>query len=179
MILRRICIGLLLAGMLWACANVSRLEKGSLVAHGELLDGAQVPLYYSIWIDVNKPVDTRIMDAHVKFRKDAPPLKLSALRPELVAQYLPLFTPPPQWPDYLKQKAKEDDAYSGGGFHVTFKNGRLLSVGLCSHCAEGRAYPVVGRPDGQKFYELPLTEGQVTEIFGSPDRIYKVNEVRY
>lgn len=59
--MRWIWMGILLAGMLSACANVSRLEKGSLVAHGELLDGAQEPLYYSIWVDFNKPVDTRIM----------------------------------------------------------------------------------------------------------------------
>ena len=172
-------MGILLAGMLLACTNVSRLEKDSLVAHGELLDGAQEPLYYTIFIDFNKSVDARILVSLMKFSNDAPPLSLAELRPELVAQYLPPFVPPPQWPDSLKKKATEDDAYTGGGFHIAFKNGRLASVGICSHCSGGREYPIVGTPDGQKFYELPLTERQLTEVFGSPIRIYKVNEVRY
>ena len=172
-------MGILLAGMLFACANVSRFEKESLVAHGEILDGAQEPLYYLIWVDFNKSVDTRIMGSLVKLAQDAPPLSIAELRPELVAQYLPPFTPPPQWKDSWKQKAKEDDDYTGGGFHIKFKNGRLLSVGICSHCAGGIEYPIVGTPDGQQFYELPLTEKQVTEVFGSPNRIYKVHEVRY
>jgi hypothetical protein len=170
---------ILLAGMLFACTNVSRLEKDSLVAHGELLDGAQEPLYYTIFVDFKKSVDTRIMSSLIKLSKDVPPLSLAELRPELVAQYLPPFIPPPQWPESWKQKYKEDDAYAGSGFHINFKNGRLSSVGICSHCSGDREYPIVGTPDGQKFYELPLTEKQVTEVFGSPIRIYKVHEVRY
>ena len=177
--MRLIWMEILLAGMLFACANVSRIEKDSLVAYGELLDGAQEPLYYSILVDFNKSVDARIMGSLIKFAKDASPLSLAELGPELVAQYLPPFIPPPQWPDSWKQKAKEDETYTGGGFHIKFKNDRLVSVGICSHCGGGREYPIVGTPDGQQFYELPLTEKQVTEVFGLPIRIYKVHEVRY
>lgn len=32
-----------------------------------------------------------------------------------------------------KQRAKEDEAYTGNGFHLRFKNGQLLYVGICSH----------------------------------------------
>jgi len=178
--MRWILIGMmLLAGMLPACANVWRLERGSLVAHGELLNGAHEPLYYLIGIEIDKSFDARTMSSLVKLTQDAGPLSLAELRPELVAQYLRPFTPPPQWPDKWKQKAREDDSYSGGGFHIRFKNGRLIFVGICSHCAGGREYPFVGTPDGQQFYMLPLTERQITEVFGSPKRIYKVHEVRY
>jgi hypothetical protein len=56
---------------------------------------------------------------------------------------------------------------------------RVLRKIPWSHMENGRESPIVGTPDGQHFYELPLTERQITEVFGSPDRIYKVNEVRY
>lgn len=177
--MRRILILILLAAILSACANVSRFEKNSLVAHGQLLDGSHEPLYYIIWVDFRKSVDARTMSSLLRLSPDSPPFALEKLRPELVARYLPPFTPPPQWPDSLKQKAKEDDAYAGGGFHIRFKEGKLLYVGICSHCAGGRENPIVGSPDGQNFHMLPLTEQQITEVFGSPDRIYKVNEVRY
>ena len=172
-------MGVLLAGILLACSNVYRFEKSSLVAHGELLNGAREALYYSIRIDIRKDVDARTMSALVKLSPEAAPLKLSELCPELVAEYLSPFIPPPQWPNHWKQKAKEEDAYNGGGFHITFKNDHLLFVGICSHCAGGRKYPIIGTPDGQRFYELPLTEKQIIEAFGSPNRIYKVNEVSY
>lgn len=177
--MRRILIFTLLASILFACANVSRFEKNSLVAHGELLDGSHELLYYSIWVDLKKSVDVRTMNFLLKLSPDSPPVALKELCPELVASYLPPFIPPQQWPDTWKQKAKEDESYSGGGFFIRFKEGRLLSVGICSHCATRRENPIVGSPDGKHFYMLPLTEQQITEVFGAPDRIYKVNEVRY
>jgi len=177
--MRWILIGILLAVTLSACANVSRFEKGSLVAHGELLDGSREPLYYSIWVDFKKSVDASTMSSLLKLSPDSPSIALGKLRPELVARYLAPFTPPPQWPEAWKEKAKEDEVYAGGGFNIRFKEGQLLSVGICSHCAEGREHPIVGTPDGHHFYILPLTERQITEIFGPPDRIYKVGEVRY
>ncbi len=115
----------------------------------------------------------------VKLSPDNPPITLRELSPELVARYLPPFTPPSQWPDTWKQKAKEEDVYTGKGFNIRFKNGKLLSIGICSHCDGRREYPIVGTLDGQHFYTLPLTEQQVIEVFGPPDRIFKVNEVRY
>ncbi len=170
---------ILLTSTLSACANVSRFEKSSLVAFGELLENSHQPLYYLIRIDSKKSVDERTMAALVKLAPDSPPVPIDALRPEFVAGYLSPFTPPPQWPDAWKQKAQEDEVYAGSGFHIGFKDGTLTYFGICSHCAGGREYPVVGTPDGQNFYPLPLTEEQVIEIFGSPDRVYKVNEVRY
>ncbi len=170
---------MLLAGTLSACAHVSRFEKDALVAHGEVLNGATEPLYYSIYVDCSRAVDTCILNASLKLTPDAEPLTLLQMRPDLVARYLSIFIPPANWPQQWKEKAKDEDAYAGGGFHIRFKNGSLLSVGICSHCAGGREHPVVGTPDGHRFYSLPLTEQQLTEVFGKPDRLYMATEVRY
>lgn len=177
--MRRILIAIGLAGILSACANVSRFEKDAFVAHGEILNGTPEVLYYSIFIESDGTVDAYKADILLKLTADATPLSLSKLRPESVARYLPRFTPPPQWPEQWKKKAMEAETYSGGGFHITFKNGRLVSLGICSHCSEGREHPVIGTADGHLFYSLPLTEQQLEDLFGPPDRIYKVNEVRY
>lgn len=169
----------LLTGTLSGCANVSRFEKNALVAHGEYLNGASETLYYTIFIESGRVVDAHIMEIFLKLTPDATPILLSELNPESVARYLPRFIPPPQWPEHWKRKATEDEAYVGGGFHITFNNGRFVSIGICSHCSGGREYPIVGTPDGDAFYSLPLTEHQLIDVFGSPSRIYKVNEVRY
>ena len=177
--MRLILIVIFFAAIFSACANVSRFQKDSLTAHGELFGGSKEPLYYSIRIDIASSADERPMSFLMKLSPDSPPIASNRLYPELVARYLPPFTPPSQWPDTWKQKAKEEDIYSGNGFDIIFKNGKLLSIGICSHCAGRREYPIVGSQDGKHFYTLPLTEQEVTEVFGSPDRIYKVNEVRY
>jgi len=169
----------MLAAMTSSCANVSRFERDSLVAFGQPLDGSHESLYYLIRLGFEEPVNARTTSALLRFIPDGPAFALKDLYPELVATYLTPFTPPPQWPDSLKQKAKEYDTYAGGGFHISFREGKIYYLGICSHCAGEREYPIVGTPDGQQFYTLPLTEKQIIEIFGSPDRIYKVNEVRY
>ena len=169
----------LLAGTVSACASVSRFEKDAVTAHGEKLDGSRESLYYSIFIDLSNAVDSSTLNIPLKLRPDAPSMPLSELRPEVVAKYLPRFTPPPQWPEKWKKKAREQDAYTGGGFHIVFKKNRVVSIGMCSHCAGAREHPVIGTPDGHAFYALPLTEQQLIEVFGQPKRIYKVNEVRY
>jgi hypothetical protein len=177
--MRCIWVVMLFTATLSACANVSRFESGALVAHGEHLNGASEILYYSIFIESGGRADVHMKDIYLKLTPDATPLLLSELRPGSVSRYLPRFNPPPQWPENLKEKAMETEAYSGGGFHITFNNGRLLSVGICSHCSEGREHPIIGTPDGNRFYSLPLTEQQLKDVFGMPDRVYKVNEVRY
>lgn len=177
--MRSLFIGILLATTLTACANVSRLQRESLVAFGEQLDGASAPLYYLIRLDLKKSANARTTSFFLKLSPDSPAIAFSDLRPELVARYLPPFTPPKEWPEFLKEKAKKDVAYAGGGFHITFENNRPTYIGICSHCNNGREYPTVGTPDGQHLYTLPLTEQQLSEVFGSPDRVYKVSEVRY
>ena len=175
----RIFILTLLALILSACANVSRFEKNSLVAFGQLLDASNEPLYYLIRIDLKKSANSRIMSSQLKLSPDSPPIALVEMRPEFVASYLPPFILPPQWPDAWKLKAKEEQVFAGNGFNIAFKEGQLVFIGICSHCAGGREDPIVGTPDRQHFYTLPLTERQVIEVFGHPDRIYKMNEVRY
>ncbi|WP_036192140.1 hypothetical protein [Marinobacterium lacunae] len=177
--MRRFLILTLLALLLSACANVSRFEKNSLVAFGELLDTSNEPLYYLIRIDLKKSVDSRIMSSQLKLTPESPPIAIGEIQPEFVASYLPPFIPPPQWPDAWKLKAKEEQVYAGNGFNIVFKEGQLVFIGICSLCTGGREDPIVGAPDRQQFYRLPLTLRQVIEVFGNPDRIYKVNEVRY
>lgn len=177
--MRFILIGILLATTLTACANVSRLQRESLVAFGEQLEGSSESLYYLIRLDLKKSPNSRTTNFSLKLSPDSPTIAFEELRPQLVARYLPPFTPPEQWPEHLKEKAKQDVTYAGGGFHITFADDRPVYVGICSHCYNRREYPVVGTPDGQHLYELPLTELQISEVFGSPDRIYKVGEVRY
>ena len=170
---------MVIPGILSACANVSRFEKDTLVAHGEHLNNAAEVLYYLISIESDKIIDAPAMDILLKLTPDATPLLLSELRPESVARYLPRFTPPPQWPEHWKKKAMEKESYSGGGFHITFNKGHVVFVGICSHCSGGREHPVIGTADGHTFYSLPLTEQQLKAVFGPPNRVYKVNEVRY
>ena len=179
LIMRQVLIAILFTAVIWSCANVFRYERNAIIAHGEVLNASKEPLYYSIWIDLTKSINEGTMDIRLKLTAESPPVSLRELNPKLVAQYLSPFTPPPQWPNRLKQKAKEEEIFAGGGIQIKFKNGQLLFVDICSHCANGRENPVVGTPNGQHFYNLPLTEQQIIEIFGSPKRIYKVNEVRY
>lgn len=169
--------GLLAVALLSACAGVTRFQTGPLVAYAEKLGDAAEPRYYSIGINTAESDDPRILSALVKLGPEASGVAIVRLSPELVAKYLPPFTPPKEWPEILKKKAREEDAYSGGGFHIRFADGRLVSVGICSHCAGDRQSPVVGTPDGRHFYALPLTEQQMIEVFGPPDRKYKVHEV--
>jgi hypothetical protein len=175
----RFLIGILLAGTLSACANVYRFEKSSLVAHGEILERSDEPLYYSIQIDLKQPIDTQITNILLKLSTDSPPIAITQLRSDLVSRYLSPFIPPPQWPETWKKKAEKEVAYTGNGFYMRFREDQLQAVGICSHCAGERAHPVIGTSDGRHFYALPLTIQQLTEVFGSPDRIYKVNEVYY
>lgn len=169
---------LLSIGAMSGCANVSRFEKGALVAHGEQLDGATEMLYYTISINTDRGVDAQIMNVSLKLTPDSTPIPLSELNPETVSRYLPRFIPPQQWPELWKKKEAEYETYAGSGFHIKFDHGRLIYIGICSHCFGGREYPIVGVPDGHAFYSLPLTVQQLIEVFGVPSRVYKVNEVR-
>jgi len=177
--MRRISIGIFCAILLSSCSNVLRFEKDNVVAFGEKLNGSPEPLYYLIRIDMTESIDNQLESFLLKLSPDAQPISVKELHPELVSRYLQTFIPPPQWPDIVKEKIKDLDIYEKNGFNVSFKNGQLYSVSICSHCANGKESPVVGTPNGEHFYTLPLTEQQITEVFGSPDRVYKVLEVRY
>jgi hypothetical protein len=82
---RWIRLWILLTGMLFAYANVSRFERESLAAHGQVLDGARQPLYYSMSIELDKSADDQVMVSLVKLTKDAPSLALTELRLDVVA----------------------------------------------------------------------------------------------
>ena len=177
--MRWILIGTIWMILLSSCANVLRFEKENLVAFGEKLDKSPEHLFYLVRVDMAKSIDNELNNFNLKLSSDGPPIALNKLTPELVAKYLHPFIPPPQWPDRMKEKIKGQDIYAENGFQINFKNGQLIYINICSHCAGGNESPVVGTPDGNHFYTLPLTEQQVFEVFGSPNRVYKVNEVRY
>ena len=169
----------LFGAVLCGCAGVSRYERGPLVAFGEDLEGASEPLYYLVNIDSRRRADSRVMTALVKLGPEAPAMPVGELRPETVARLLPRFSPPPQWPQHMRQKALADESYEGGGFHLTFRESRLVSLGICSHCAGDRHSPVVGTPDGLFFYTLPLTRKQVEDVFGPAFKVRSAREVTY
>jgi len=171
-------MSILLAGILSACANVSRFEKNGLVAYGEQLNGASERLYYLILVEGNA-LDSDTMSVQIKLTPETSPVSVSELSPAFAGKYLQPFTPPSQWPEQWKKKAGQEDSYTGGGFNIRFKDNHLVSLGICSHCAGIREHPIIGRPDGEVFYSLPLTEQQMIEVFGNPKRIYRVNEVGY
>ncbi|WP_345989958.1 hypothetical protein WCX18_04305 [Sulfurimonas sp. HSL1-2] len=161
------------------CANVVRFEKPSLVAHAEKLDGSDDVLYYSIGIDFTETVAPDIAKVRLKFTPETASYALYELTPAVASRYLERYQPPPQWPEAWKQRAAKDDAYEGKGIYMKFAAGRLERLGLCSHCAGGRAAPIVGTADGGAFYALPLTERQMVELFGAPLKRMKVREVYY
>ncbi|MDY0225861.1 MAG: hypothetical protein RBR38_03420 [Desulfomicrobium apsheronum] len=165
--------------VLCGCAGVLRYERGPLVAFGEVLEGASEPLYYLVNIDLRRRADSRVMTALVKLGPEAPAITVGELRPETVSHFLPRFSPPPQWPQHMRQKALADESYEGGGFHLTFRESRLVSFGICSHCSGERHSPVVGTPEGRFFYPLPLTRKQVEDVFGPAFTVRRAREVTY
>ncbi|WP_188752192.1 hypothetical protein [Marinobacterium zhoushanense] len=124
----RIFILIFLASILSACANVSRFEKSSLVAFGQLLDDSNEPLYYLFRIDLKNSANPRIMGSQLKLSPDSPPIALVEMRPEFVASYLPPFIPPPQWPEAWKLKSKEQQVYAGNGLILPSKKANLSSL---------------------------------------------------
>ncbi len=158
---------------------MTRFETPGVVAHAEQLDGSDEPLYYSIAIDIYKAQKSELPDIRLKFDDNGSSFALSELTPSIVSRYLPPFEAPPQWPKSWKEKAAKEDAYEGAGYYIKFEQGQAVFVGLCSHCAGGRASPVVGNKEDTHFYTLPLTERQMTEIFGPPRKRSKANEVYY
>jgi hypothetical protein len=155
-IIRWILMVMLLAGTVSACASVSRFEKDALTAYGEKLDGSCESLYYSILIDLGDAVDSSTLNTQLKLRSDAPPMPLSDLGPDVVAKYLPRFSPPPQWPEKWKKKAQEQDAYTGGGFHIVFKKTASYPSAYARTALEAGSIQLLGLQMGMHFIHSPL-----------------------
>jgi len=132
-----------------------------------------------VWIDLQKKTDARVLAAQIKLAEQAPLVAIGALRPEFVARYLPAWEPPPQWPEIVKQKARQDDNYQGGGIYVSFRQGRLVYVSLVSQLRGEHFYPQVAAPASPELLSLPLSRAQMEAVFGPPRRVYRVSEVRY
>jgi hypothetical protein len=165
--------------ILLGCASVSRYEKSNVVAFGEILNNTNEPQFYLLDINIENTDNSLLPEFLVLLSPEAKPILSTKLNPDYVSKYLPDFIPPPQWPQKWKDKAKLYNAYEGNGFYISFKNARLISFGACSNCGGAKYSPVIGKSDGNVFYKLPLNLDQLVEIFGDPDKLYKVGEVRY
>jgi hypothetical protein len=175
----RTAILLLTALFVAGCANTYRYEKKDLVAFGGIMNESDSPRYYLIRINVEDEDNPTLPNFMVMLSPDAEPVLLKNLKPDYVSMHLPLFVPPKQWPKKLKDKALLYQSYEGNGFYISFREDRLTSFGACSSCGGMKHSPIVGKADGSVFHKLPLTYDQLLEIFGDPDRLYKVGEVRY
>lgn len=170
---------LLLVVVLSGCANIWRMESGPLTAFSESVHESPDPRFTMLWVNLQKQTDARVLQAQVKLADDAPLIPIGALRPDFVARHLPAFVPPPQWPEVLKEKARQDDSYQGGGIYVSFRDGRLVFVSLVSRQGGEQFTPQVAAPDSTQLLTLPLTRAQMEQVFGPPRRLYRVSEVRY
>lgn len=173
-------LALLLAG----CAGIYRYDTAALTAYGEKLEGSATPLYYSLAIDFEKGGSASAHTLAIRFAGADTPIALHALTPQEAAHHLPPWEPPPQWPDIVKQRERERrkayQAYAGEGAYLSFRDGRLAYLSLCSHC-EGKHFqpPQIGRADSGITYALPLTEAQLREVFGEPTRLRRQREINY
>ncbi|MCQ4298431.1 hypothetical protein NAV11_00775 [Pseudomonas songnenensis] len=165
--------------VLGGCANIWRMDNGPLTAFSESVRESPDPRNTMVWIDLQKKTDTRVLAAQIKLAEQAPLVAIGTLRPEFVAQFLPPWEPPPQWPEIVKQKARQDDNYQGGGIYVSFRQGRLVYVSLVSQLRGERFYPQVAAPASSELLSLPLSRAQMEAVFGPPRRVYRVSEVRY
>jgi hypothetical protein len=170
---------LLLIVVLGGCANIWRMENGPLTAFSESLHEAPEPRYTMLWVNLKKHTDARVLQAQIKLADDAPLTPIGALRPEFVARHLPAFVPPPQWPEVLKERARQDDSYQGGGIYVSFNQGRLIFVSVVSRQGGDIFTPQVAAPGSTQLLTLPLSRAQMEAVFGPARRVYRVSEVRY
>jgi hypothetical protein len=170
---------LLLIVVLGGCANIWRMENGPLTAFSESLHEAPEPRYTMLWVNLQKHTDARVLQAQIKLADDAPLTPIGALRPEFVARHLPAFVPPPQWPEVLKERARQDDSYQGGGIYVSFNQGRLIFLSVVSRQGGDIFAPQVAAPGSTQLLTLPLSRAQMEAVFGPARRVYRVSEVRY
>lgn len=165
--------------VLGGCANIWRMDNGPLTAFSESVRESPDPRYTMVWIDLQKKTDTRVLAAQIKLAEQAPLVAIGTLRPEFVAQFLPPWEPPPQWPEIVKQKARQDDNYQGGGIYVSFRQGRLAFVSLVTQQGGEHFAPQVAAPGSMELLTLPLSRAEMEAVFGPPRRLYRVSEVRY
>lgn len=170
---------MLLVLMLGGCANIWRMENGPLTAFSESVHESPDPRFTMVWVNLQQQTDARVLQAQIKLADNAPLTPLGALRPEFVARHLPPFVPPPQWPQVLKERARQDDSYQGGGIYVSFNQGRLIYVSLVSRQGREQFTPQVAVPGSTELLTLPLSREQMEAVFGPPRRVYRVSEVHY
>ena len=160
---------ILICAVFAGCANVSRFEKGRVIAFGEPLGTDSTPLYYIIGIDLEKSEELEIPRLYLKI-PNGPPLQVDKITPKIARQYLTETIPLhiPVW------KRSNLEIFVGHGYRLEFIDNILVYAGI-SDISQGPK-PAIGISK-DKLYILPLTEKQLIEIVGKPDNIYKVLEV--
>ena len=171
------------AALLVGCQSIPRIEKGPLIGHGEA-NGE--PRYTSLSIDLERRPDQPLPLFCVGLSPSADPIASDRLTVEYVRRHLEPFPPPRYWPETWKKRAAEYESFQGSGYFISFRAGRLTSIGLGmreqdSVIPETRpTTPArVGPPDCSTLYSLPITRTQFVEIFGPPDREFSVSEIYY
>ena len=76
-------------------------------------------------------------------------------------------------PNIKKHISKENNKityFKIDGFFFSFYKNKLTFFGT-DRFQEGKEYnPVIGNEDGTKFYKFPLTQNQLEDLFGKPDK---------
>lgn len=169
------------------CSNVSVYKNESVTAYGGSgVDGSNEEVYYLVKIDMSSIPENIADQILVTLPKAQDQVSLSQLSFDLVSEVMPRWQPPRQWSDYEKQKTLDENQkrkiedFALEGTYIAFKNRRLWQISLCSNC-EGNRYitAALGRKGLAAKYRLPLTEGQLKEIFGDAESITKQNEIYY
>lgn len=162
------------------CANTSKFVKAPLTAYGTKgTDGNETVRYFMLGIDLKKYPEEPLPPFQVELSPGSIPIQSLELTVEKTAMYLPPFVPPPQWPEHWKEEARKDRSFEGNGIYISFREGKLIYFGICTNCGGKHFTPRIGDADGNALYPMPLTLEQISDIFGPPDRLYNVNEIRY
>ena len=162
------------------CANTSKFIKEPLIAYGmKGTDGNDTVRYFMLRIDLKKYPDNPLPPFLIELTPGAAPIQFIELTAEKTAMYLPSFVPPPQWPDHWKAEARKEQSFEGNGIYISFKEGKLIYFGICTDCGGKHFAPRIGGATGNALYPMPLTLEQLSEIFGPPEKLYDVSEIRY
>jgi hypothetical protein len=168
-----------------ACAPVSHFQKGGVSAHGERLEGSERPLWYRIGIDYEREGGGHVPPLSIQLPGADGAEPVESLTPGKAARHLPVWVPPEEWSDIVKARERDRieaggyQVYSGSGTYLSFREGRVAFIGLCSHCEGKRSAPAhIGRVGG-RLHALPFSEEQMAEVFGVPDRVRRYSQVYY
>lgn len=162
------------------CTPISKFINEPVTAFGKKYsDSNNTIRYFLLRVEMDKYPDQSLPSIQVQLSPDTAPIPLNKLTADITSRYLPIFTPPSQWPQHWKERAMMNPSFEGNGIYISFKNNQLNYLGICSNCGGQLNSPKIGKVGGSCLYPMPLTKRQMIEIFGPPRRLYDVREVTY